>query len=163
MSTSLKKYFPAGTPVNWSASAENYITESGELTLDEDTVINVDLFRDTDWIWTNIPSTIDTSKLTFADGYKPSTNPLATPFSVRDHKHKLTEINLHSNNNNYSAILSTEGLTKMEVYSDFLKTFDIYTKVYGGLGPDDIINAGGTLEQIILSHTPNLTKFSVGA
>ena len=163
MSTSLKKYFPVGTPVKWSASAENYITESGELTLDEDTVINVDLFRDTDWIWTNIPSTIDTSKLTFADGYKPSTNPLATPFSVRDHKHKLTEINLHSNNDNYPAILSTEGLTKMEVYSDFLKTFDIYTKVYGGLGPDDIINAGGTLEQIILSHTPNLTKFSVGA
>ena len=172
MSTSLKKYFPAGTPVKWSASAENFVPESGELTLDKDTVINVELLKDTDWIWTNIPSTIDTSKLTFADGYTPSTNPLATPFSVRDHKHKLTEINLRSTKNpvepiedNYPAILSTEGLTKMEVYSDFLKTFDIYTKVYGdyGLSPNIPINVGGTLEQITLSHTPNLTTFSVGA
>ena len=172
MSTSLKKYFSAGTPVKWSASAENYITESGELTLDEDTVINVELLKDTDWIWTNIPSTIDTSKLTFADGYKPSTNPLATPFSVRDHKHKLTEINLRSTKNpvtpiedNYPAILSTEGLTKMEVYSDFLEKFDIFTKLYKGthMTPSTSIdNVGGTLEQIILSHTPNLTTFSVG-
>ena len=43
MSTSLKKYFPAGTPVKWSASAEDYITESGELILNDDTVLNIKL------------------------------------------------------------------------------------------------------------------------
>lgn len=43
MSTSLKKYFPAGTPVKWSASAENYITESGELILNDDTTLTIKL------------------------------------------------------------------------------------------------------------------------
>ena len=45
MSTSLKKYFPAGTPVKWSASAENYITESGKLILNDDTTLNIELKR----------------------------------------------------------------------------------------------------------------------
>ena len=45
MSTSLKKYFPAGTPVKWSASAENYITESGKLILNDDTTLNIELRR----------------------------------------------------------------------------------------------------------------------
>ena len=45
MSTSLKKYFPAGTPVKWSASAENYITESGKLILNDDTILNIELKR----------------------------------------------------------------------------------------------------------------------
>ena len=43
MSTSLKKYFPAGTPVKWSASAENFITESGELILNDDTTLTIKL------------------------------------------------------------------------------------------------------------------------
>ena len=43
MSTSLKKYFPAGTPVKWSASAEDYITESGELILNDDTTLTIKL------------------------------------------------------------------------------------------------------------------------
>lgn len=172
--TSKTENFYKNEKVAWDVSKPGYLSESGEITLLKDEVINVDLFRDTDWIWTNIPSTIDTSKLTFADGYKPSTNPLTTPFSVRDHKHKLTEINLRSTKNpvepiedNYPAILSTEGLTKMEVCSDFLEKFDIFTKLYKGssqMTPSTSIdNVGGTLEQIILSHTPNLTTFSVGA
>lgn len=171
--TSKTENFYKNEKVAWDVSKPGYLSESGEITLTGDTVINVDLLKDTDWVWTNIPSTIDTSKLTFADGYKPSTNPLTTPFSVRDHKHKLTEINLRSTKNpvepienNYPAILSTEGLTKMEVYSDFLEKFDIFTKLYKGrqMTPSTSIdNVGGTLEQIILSHTPNLTTFSVGA
>lgn len=172
--TSKTENFYKTEKVAWDVSKPGYLSESGEITLLKDEVINVDLFRDTDWIWTNIPSTINTSKLTFADGYKPSTNPLTTPFSVRDHKHKLTEINLRSTKtpvepieDNYPAILSTEGLTKMEVYSDFLEKFDIFTKLYkdsSQMTPSTSINnVGGTLEQIILSHTPNLTTFSVGA
>ena len=43
MSTSLKKYFPAGTPVKWSASAENFITEYGELILNDDTTLTIKL------------------------------------------------------------------------------------------------------------------------
>lgn len=43
MSTILKKYFPAGTPVKWSASAEDYITESGELILNDDTTLTIKL------------------------------------------------------------------------------------------------------------------------
>ena len=43
MSTSLKKYFPAGTPVKWSASAENFFTESGELILNDDTTLTIKL------------------------------------------------------------------------------------------------------------------------
>ena len=43
MSTSLKKYFPAGTPVKWSASAENFHTSSGEVFLNEDTTLNIEL------------------------------------------------------------------------------------------------------------------------
>ena len=171
--TSKTENFYKTEKVAWDVSKPGYLSESGEVTLDGDTVINVDLLKDTDWIQTNIPSTIDTSKLTFADGYKPSTNPLVTPFRVRDHKHKLTEINLRSTKtpvtpieNNYPAILSTAGLTKMEVYSDFLEKFDIFTKLYKGsqMTPSTSIdNVGGTLEQIVLSHTPNLTTFSVGA
>ena len=171
--TSKTENFYKTEKVAWDVSKPGYLSESGNVTLAGDTVINVDLLKDTDWVWTNIPSTIDTSKLTFTDGYKPSTNSLATPFRVRDHKHKLTEINLRSTKNpvtpienNYPAILSTEGLTKMEVYSDFLEKFDIFTKLYKDthMTPSTSIdNVGGTLEQIILSHTPNLTTFSVGA
>ena len=43
MSTSLKKYFPAGTPVKWSASAENFFPSSGELILNDDTTLNIEL------------------------------------------------------------------------------------------------------------------------
>lgn len=43
MSTSLKKYFPAGTPVKWSASAENFFPLSGELILNDDTTLNIEL------------------------------------------------------------------------------------------------------------------------
>lgn len=43
MSTSLKKYFPAGTPVKWSAAAENFITEYGELILNDDTTLTIKL------------------------------------------------------------------------------------------------------------------------
>ena len=43
MSTSLKKYFPAGTPIKWSASAEDYITEYGELILNDDTTLTIKL------------------------------------------------------------------------------------------------------------------------
>ena len=171
--TSKTENFYKTEKVAWDVSKPGYLSESGEITLLKDEVINVDLLKDTDWIWTNIPSEIDTSKLTFADGYKPSANPLATPFSVRDHRHKLTEINLHSDKtpvtpieDNYSPILLTKGLTKMEVYSDFLEKFDIFTKLYKGshMTPSTSIdNVGGTLEQIILSHTPNLKTFSVGA
>ena len=45
MSTSLKKYFPAGTPVKWSASAENFVPEFGELILNDDTTSNIELKR----------------------------------------------------------------------------------------------------------------------
>ena len=170
--TSKTENFYKTEKVAWNVSKPGYLSESGNVTLAGDTVINVDLLKDTDWVWTNIPSTIDTSKLTFADGYKPSTNPLATPFSVRDHKHKLTEINLRTAEktpvnpieDNYPPILLTDGLTKMKVYSDFLETFDIYTKVYDGnyMYYNTTVKPAGTIEQITLSHTPNLTTFSVG-
>lgn len=43
MSTSLKKYFPAGTPVKWSASAEKFFPSSGEIILNDDTTLNIKL------------------------------------------------------------------------------------------------------------------------
>ena len=43
MSTSLKKYFPAGTLVKWSASAENFHTSSCEMILNDDTTLNIAL------------------------------------------------------------------------------------------------------------------------
>ena len=43
MSTSLKKSFPAGTLVKWSASAENFHTSSGGMILNEDTTLNIEL------------------------------------------------------------------------------------------------------------------------
>ena len=43
MSTTLKKSFPAGTLVKWSASAENFHTSSGVVFLNEDTTLNIEL------------------------------------------------------------------------------------------------------------------------
>ena len=43
MSTSLKKSFPIGTLVKWSASAENFHTSSGEMILNDDTTLNIEL------------------------------------------------------------------------------------------------------------------------
>ena len=43
MSTSLKKYFPAGTPVKWSASADKFFPSSGEIILNDDTTLNIEL------------------------------------------------------------------------------------------------------------------------
>ena len=43
MSTTLKKYFPIGTLVKWSASAENFHTSSGGMILNDDTILNIEL------------------------------------------------------------------------------------------------------------------------
>ena len=43
MSTSLKKSFPAGTIAKWSVSAENFHTSSGEVFLNDDTTLNIEL------------------------------------------------------------------------------------------------------------------------
>ena len=43
MSTTLKKSFPAGTLVKWSASAENFHTSSGGMILNDDTTLNITL------------------------------------------------------------------------------------------------------------------------
>ena len=43
MSTTLKKSFPVGTLVKWSASAENFHTSSGEIILNDDTTLNIEL------------------------------------------------------------------------------------------------------------------------
>ena len=43
MSTTLKKFFPKGTLVKWSASAENFHTSSGEMILNDDTTLNIEL------------------------------------------------------------------------------------------------------------------------
>ena len=43
MSTTLKKIFPKGTLVKWSASAENFHTSSGEMILNNDTTLNIEL------------------------------------------------------------------------------------------------------------------------
>lgn len=158
--------------VAWEVSKPGYLSESGEITLLKDEVINVELFKDTDWVWTNFPSEINYKYLTFADGYMPDYDPgvediaVVTPFSVRGTRHKLIGINMHSDRppvtpieKNYPPILSTNGVTKMRVYSDFLETFDIYREMSRG---DKLYHPGGKLEQIILSHTPNLTTFSVG-
>ena len=158
--------------VAWEVSKPGYLSESGEITLLKDEVINVELFKNTDWVWTNFPSEINYKYLTFADGYMPDYDPgvediaVVTPFSVRGTRHKLIGINMHSDRppvtpieKNYPPILSTPGVTKMRVYSDFLETFDIYREMSRG---GKLYHPGGTLEQIILSHTPNLTTFSVG-
>ena len=158
--------------VAWEVSKPGYLSESGEITLLKDEVINVELFKDTDWVWTNFPSEINYKYLTFADGYKPDYDPgvediaVVTPFSVRGNRHKLIGINMHSDKppvtpieKNYPPILSTNGVTKMRVYSDFLETFDIYREMSRG---GKLYHPGGKLEQIVLKHTPNLTTFSVG-
>ena len=158
--------------VAWEVSKPGYLSESGEITLLKDEVINVELFKDTDWVWTNFPSKINYKYLTFADGYVPEYGPgvediaAATPFSVRGTRHKLIGINMYSDKppvtpieKNYPPILSTNGVTKMRVYSDFLETFDIYREMSRG---GKLYHPGGKLEQIVLEHTPNLTTFSVG-
>lgn len=43
MSTSLKKSFPVGTIAKWSVSAENFHTSSGEIYLNGDTTLNIEL------------------------------------------------------------------------------------------------------------------------
>ena len=43
MSTTLKKSFPVGTLVKWSASAENFHTSSGGMILNDDTTLNIEL------------------------------------------------------------------------------------------------------------------------
>ena len=43
MSTTLKKSFPVGTLVKWSASAENFHTSSGKMILNDDTTLNIEL------------------------------------------------------------------------------------------------------------------------
>lgn len=43
MSTTLKKYFPTGTLVKWSASADNFHTSSGGMILNDDTTLNITL------------------------------------------------------------------------------------------------------------------------
>ena len=43
MSTTLKKSFPTGTLVKWSASAENFHTSSGVVFLNDDTTLNITL------------------------------------------------------------------------------------------------------------------------
>ena len=174
--TSKTENFYKTEKVAWDVSKPGYLSESGNVTLTGDTVINVELLKDTDWIWTNIPSeiknTVNPYSLIFADEYRPSGSWIDTPLSVRDYRHKLIGIRIHTAKtepvkpieDNYPPILLTDGLTKMKVYSDFLETFDIYTKVYDGYSMSyySDIKTSGTLEQIILSHTPNLTTFSVG-
>ena len=148
--------------VAWDVSKPGYLSESGNVTLTGDKVINVDLLKDTDWIWTNIPSEIRAQYLKFTDGYKPNvaTN-FSTPLSVRNHLHKISSIDFSGVYHKFAApILFTEGLTRLEVYSDFLETFYINTQIYVNIDYDPE-NVDGNLEQIILSHTPNLTTFSV--
>ena len=170
--TSKTENFYKNDKVAWEVSKPGYLSESGEITLLKDEVINVELFKDTDWVWTNFPSEINYKYLTFADGYMPDYDPgvediaVVTPFSVRSTRHKLISINMHSDKppvtpieKNYPPILSTNGVTKMRVYSDFLETFDIYREMSRG---DKLYHPGGKLEQIVLEHTPNLTTFSVG-
>ena len=43
MSTTLKKSFPVGTIAKWSVSAENFHTSSGEIYLNGDTTLNIEL------------------------------------------------------------------------------------------------------------------------
>ena len=160
--TSKTENFYKTEKVAWDVSKPGYIPASGEVTLAGDTVINVNLFRDTDWIWTNIPSEIAVQYLKFDDGYEPvGVADFGTPLSVRDCMHKLTSINLNNVWGKADApILFTEGLTKLEVYSDFLETFNLHTQI--SRDPEDVSDwRAGYLEQIILSHTPNLTTFSV--
>ena len=114
--------------VAWDVSKPGYVSESGNITLDGDRVINVELLKDTDWIWTNIPSEIRVGHIGFADGYKPSSSTLDTPLSVRNCRHKLSKIDFRSVAQPFEApILFTEGLTRLEVYSDFLETFNLET------------------------------------
>ena len=159
--TSKTENFYKTEKVAWDVSKPGYLSESGNVTLNGDTVINVELLRDTDWIWTNIPSEIGAQHLKFADGYKPNiATEFSTPLSVRNHKHKISAINFSNVWGRTAPILFTEGLTKLEVYSDFLETFYLRTNV--SRDPEDVSDwHAGYLEQIILSHTPNLTTFSV--
>ena len=143
--------------VAWDVSKPGYVSEFGNVTLTGDKVINVELLKDTDWIWTNIPSEIRVGYIVFADGYKPSSRTLDTPLSVRNCRHKVSKINFGGVTNKSEApILFTEGLTRLEVYSDFLETFNI--GISREFNPE---NPRGNLEQIVLSHTPKLTNFSV--
>ena len=161
--TSKTENFYKTEKVAWDVSKPGYISKSGNITLAGDTVINVELLRDTDWIWTNIPSKIGAQYLKFADGYKPNiATEFSTPLSVRKQPHKISSIKLLNVWGKADApILFTEGLTKLEVYSDFLETFYLRTNV--SRDPEDVSDwHAGYLEQIILSHTPNLTTFSVG-
>ena len=139
MSTSLKKYFPAGTPVKWSASAENYITEYGELILNDDTTLNIEL-KDSkiafEWDGGG------TKTVWFGNNQVTS----ASPICVGDDG-PMTQIDYGSNFSNDSTtknvFIDAKGLPSKDVYIS--TTFNFDTNV---------------IENIEIINSSHITKFN---
>ena len=66
MSTSLKKYFPAGTPVKWSASAKKFFPSSGEIILNDDTTLNIKLKQNFSYdYWVVVEASSDVERVSY--------------------------------------------------------------------------------------------------
>lgn len=120
MSTSLKKSFPVGTIAKWSVSAENFHTSSGEVFLNDDTTLNIEL-KD--------------SKIAFEwDGGGTKTvwfgNKLVTsasPICVGDDG-PMTQIDYNSgfsdDSTTKNVFINAEGLPSNDVYISTIFNFD---------------------------------------
>ena len=120
MSTTLKKFFPTGTLVKWSASAENFHTSSGEMILNDDTTLNIEL-KDSkiafEWDGGG------TKSVWFGDKSVTSTSPICTgddgPMTAI-----FTTANFSNDSTTKNVFIDAKGLPSNGVYLSSLFRFD---------------------------------------
>ena len=120
MSTSLKKSFPVGTIAKWSVSAENFHTSSGEVFLNDDTTLNIEL-KDSkiSFEWDGG----GTKTVWFGDKKVTSTSPILivndSPMTQIDYNSKFSDDSTTKN-----VFINAEGLPSNDVYLSTLFNFD---------------------------------------
>ena len=137
MSTTLKKFFPKGTLVKWSASAENFHTSSGEVFLNDDTTLNIEL-KDSkiafEWDGGG------TKTVYFGKKEVTSTSPI-----LIGNDGPMTQIDYSSDFSNDSTtknvFINAEGLPSNDVYISTIFNFD--TNVIENI---EIINSSHIIE-----------------
>ena len=137
MSTTLKKFFPTGTLVKWSASAENFHTSSGEVFLNDDTTLNIAL-KDSkiSFEWDGG----GTKTVWFGDKVVTSTSPICV-----GNDGPMTQIDLNSkfsdDSTTKNVFINAEGLPSNDVYISTIFNYD--TNVIENI---EIINSSHIIE-----------------
>lgn len=137
MSTSLKKSFPVGTIARWSVSAENFHTSSGEVFLNDNTTLNIEL-KDSkiafEWDGGG------TKTVWFGNKVVTSTSPI-----LRINDSPMTQIDYNSDFSNDSTtknvFIDAVGLPSNDVYISTIFNFD--TNVIENI---EIINSSHIIE-----------------